>query len=190
MVVSVIDVFGMNIWIRYFSYCWFTFTGFHLWPHAVQLWSWQACFSSECNDLHCRLGRGECEQPQHPEADLPGPLPAWQCHTRRWALDLVCVSVTVNALWQSCCFALFVSRYVIVRTVKWMLKYAGGQKLFVLGKVAKLFADIQNATSLLNSSEVAPWPNNCYALGCQRDAARAELPWWVLIYSSGKLLLL
>ncbi|XDV37171.1 hypothetical protein PO909_006821 [Leuciscus waleckii] len=53
----------------------------------------------------------------------------------------------------------------------------GGQKLFVLGKDAKLFADIQNATSLLNSSEVAPWPNNCHALGCQRDAARAELPW-------------
>lgn len=59
--------------------------------------------------LASRLGGGDCEQPQHPEADFPGPLLAWQCHTR--------------------------------------------------------------------SSEVAPWPNNCHALGCQRDAARAELPW-------------
>lgn len=149
----------------------------------------KACFCSECDVLFCRLGGGgEREQPQYPEADLPGPLPAWQCHTRRWALDLVCMSVTVNPVWQSYCFCLSVTRpysrlyYTFSCTKKdsecgKLLKYAVGQMLFLLGEVAKLYVDIQYATSLLNSSEVAPWPNNCHALGCQRDTARAELPW-------------
>lgn len=41
-------------------------------------------FISEVNVKSCfRLGGRACYQPKHPEAHLPGPLPAWQCHTRR-----------------------------------------------------------------------------------------------------------
>lgn len=43
-------------------------------------------FISEVNVMTCfRLGGRECEQPKHPEADLPGSLPAWQRHTRRYS---------------------------------------------------------------------------------------------------------